>query len=446
MYGLRTIERYQIYLNSQISRSRSLDEALATLSMLNIKRAALPFKFGYEQGRIRETLHECARNAPQDVQERIIHEARVASTGNEKKVSRKRAAQTQRNQMRKRRRISSELASAEPADSTDEPQGTGSPEPEPEPEPSHTPVPPDSYSFLDIPTEAQLADLHRDFRDATCNEKLAQRVCASCARRLMCSDLTQVNYLLVPNACDLLRPEARHPMHILTHGMLLQAEYVEDTGGAINGWICRHCYGALKRKRLPALSLANGMWIGPTPTALSMLSFAERLLIALRYPRGYVFKLHPRSQGSDHPEALQSGLKGNVTTYNANADAVVEMLTGQLMPRTTAVLPSLVAVAFVGRSKLSKSWLKSIFRIRRKVVYAALLELKHSACHPGYINLDISQNALERLPVDDIPDEIWLNIRVQTDRDVIEREAAGYVPADITEGKSIVHLYYYGLA
>ncbi|KAF8603659.1 hypothetical protein BDV93DRAFT_442049 [Ceratobasidium sp. AG-I] len=209
-------------------------------------------------------------------------------------------------------------------------------------------IPPlhDTSKFLDFATPEELKDCHRRFRAATSNERLAQDVCASCARLLMRDDLTLVDYLSQPNR-QLLVPKRPHKSHILTHGMLL---------------------------------------------------------------------LYPKA-GRDQPDTLQTALKGNVTTYTANAQAVVDMLQGQLMPRATTILPSLIAVTFVGRRSVSKSRLKTIFRVRRKI-------------HPGYAQLDISREALFLLPEDDVPEEILATLHLELDESVVERESAGYVPPE----------------
>src|ERR1700679_111260 len=65
------------------------------------------------------------------------------------------------------------------------------------------------------------------------------------------------------------------------------------------------------------------------------------------------------------------GIKGNVSLYELNTEEVVKMLKGQLMPKPSllSVLASVLAITFVGSRKLSKNWLKSKFRVRRRVVY-----------------------------------------------------------------------------
>jgi hypothetical protein len=107
------------------------------------------------------------------------------------------------------------------------------------------------------------------------------------------------------------------------------------------------------------------MWTGDVPPVLATLTLPERLLSGLRFPRAYVVKLYLKSgHSTDHPLATQSQLKGNVTTYHTNVDAVKQMLEGQLMPRKATDLPSLLAITFVGSSNLVKSRLKSLFQVR----------------------------------------------------------------------------------
>jgi hypothetical protein len=367
-----------------------------------------------------------------------IRQAALQATSD--RASRKRQLKTEKQQRyrAKKQRISEASTKTSPENSREEGgvvDGIGD-DSDRDPVDSQTGDERDTNRFLDIPSEEGVRDCYRRFRAATSNDSLAQAVCASCARLLMRNDLSSVNYLSLPNQ-HLLRPVHPHKAHTLTSGMLLVSEHLNLHDGEATGWICRHCLSALKRNRTPAYTLANNMWIGPTPPALAMLTIPEQLLIALRYPRGFIFKLYPRGgQGSDYPDALQTGLRGNVTTYTANVQAVVEMLQGQMMPRAAAILPSLIAVTFVGRQSLSRTRLKSIFRVRRRVVHAALLELKHTTEHPGYANLDISEDTLALLPEDAVPEEILTTLRLEAEEAVVERESAGYVPTENEDSQS----------
>ncbi|KAJ7031925.1 hypothetical protein C8F04DRAFT_905170, partial [Mycena alexandri] len=122
----------------------------------------------------------------------------------------------------------------------------------------------------------------------------------------------------------------------------------------------------------PQYALANNLWIGRIPWQLRALTFPEQLLIALLYPRVYVFKLHPRCGGTQDPNTLQRGMRGTVSSYDLDCDGVVSMLAGDLMPRPPAVLASVISVTYIGLGQLPKDWLRSTFRVRRKVVWEAL--------------------------------------------------------------------------
>ena len=44
--------------------------------------------------------------------------------------------------------------------------------------------------------------------------------------------------------------------------------------------ICKTCYAAVKKNKLPKFALARGLWIGNVPLQLQDLQYFERLLIA----------------------------------------------------------------------------------------------------------------------------------------------------------------------
>lgn len=214
--------------------------------------------------------------------------------------------------------------------------------------------------------------------------------------------------------------------------MLLAPEALElRDDNTADAWICHDCYRHLERGQLPRLALANRMWIGDIPTILSILTLPEQLLVALRYPRVYSCKLYPKKGGHFSPETLQSGMRGNVSSYEMNIPEIASMLEGKLMPRPTCILASVIAIAFIGRGPLPKNWLKSTFRVRRDVVSEALLWLK--AHNPLYAALDISDEALARLPVDDIPLELEAVIRQEEDPSLRMRESDTYLPTEVDD-------------
>ena len=122
-------------------------------------------------------------------------------------------------------------------------------------------------------------------------------------------------------------------------------------------------------------------------------------------------------------------MRGNVSTYDLNVNAVTEMLEGKLMPRPLAILSSLISVTYIGVGKLPKSWLRSTFRVRREAVATALAWLKTNN-KKYYGDITISTEALKSLPDDDVPDEILSIVRQSSDIGILDQEGAGYVRSD----------------
>lgn len=231
--------------------------------------------------------------------------------------------------------------------------------------------------------------------------------------------------LTIPNIQTQLRPTERHPSHTPWRGMLLLKEFIKDEVSNARGWVCNECLHALQANTLPKFALANNLWIGEIPHELAMLTLPEQLLVSRHYPRCYVVKLYPRGGHATNPDHLQRGMTGNVTLYNMNTDAVVEMLEGQLMPQSATQLASVLAITYIGARKLPKTWLKSTFRVRRQVVYEALLWLKEN--NGIYHDVVMCPERLQRLPEDDVPNEILEVIRHEPNDEVVEKERAGYV-------------------
>ena len=128
-------------------------------------------------------------------------------------------------------------------------------------------------------------------------------------------------------------------------------------------------------------------------------------------------------------EDLQRGMRGNVSTFDINSDAIVEMLQGRLMPRPPGVLASLVTITFIAAGQSSKRWLRSFFRVRRRNVALALEWLKLN--NPRYFgHIEIDTERLSRLPEDDVPNEILAAICQSDETDVIEEEAEEYAPME----------------
>ncbi|QRV90748.1 Helitron helicase-like domain at N-terminus [Ceratobasidium sp. AG-Ba] len=277
------------------------------------------------------------------------------------------------------------------------------------------------------PAYTELLSCYKEFLKSTSNEALRWLVCICCARELHHSD-GSFRYLDSLKHPEHLVPTHTHPEHQkwTISSMLLVVDKVMDVEGRPWGWFCSQCLKALDDNRLPPLALANQMWIGEIPEALLGLTIPEQILISLFHPRCYVFKLYPKNIWGLNGDQLQTGLKGNVTTYELNMPQVVKMLEGKLMPRPLSILAFTIAVTFIGLGSVPRSWLKRTFQVRRDHVLEALRVLKEVTRHPGYVDLQIDMAALKALPDGDVPVEILAAIRHDEDVRKVQAESASY--------------------
>lgn len=292
----------------------------------------------------------------------------------------------------------------------------------------------DTSRFLELPPSSVIQSCYEEFYNATSNAALKTMVCGICAREVNVTSDGLAIVAMDSLPTHRLVPSIPHPAHDTFHGGM-----VLEPRGVIAGpsnkervHVCGSCQTELGKERSvpPKFSLANNLWIGRIPWELKKLTFPEQLLIAHLYPRVFVFKLYPKSTGYTPGSAtLQRAMRGNVSTYDLNIDAVTAMLDGKLMPRSLTVLSSLISVTYIGVGKLPKNWLHSTFRVRREAVASALAWLK--ANNPKYYgDITISTDALQNLPEDDVPDEILSIIRQSDDIGILDQEGAGYVRTD----------------
>ena len=293
------------------------------------------------------------------------------------------------------------------------------------------------HHFLKTPTELTRARCYERFYEATSNGALEMCVCAVCGRECTVKEdkVSVMPLSLMPNSRRLV-PAVPHRAHELFQGKLLEpAGVTVGEEDPIIG-VCGECMQELNKagEAPPKYSLANRMWIGKVPWELQVLTFPEQLLIALLYPRVYVFKLFPkRSTGASGLSNLQRAMRGNVSTYQLNTDAIASMVEGKLMPRPPAILASLISLTFVAVGEIPKPWLHTMFRVRRAVLLKALQWLKMN--NPKYYgDIEISTQRLEDLPEDDVPDEINAIVRQTENVAVLDEENDGYVPRDDNEG------------
>lgn len=301
----------------------------------------------------------------------------------------------------------------------------------------------DIDKYLELPTDDELLQCFRDFIAATSNEAVKHVICGVCAREVHQKDdeVQSLGLDDIPNWHRLV-PQHTHPAHTIYNGALLEPQGTTvDNCGTLSVHVCGECLKGLQNadEGPPPISLANDLWIGEVPWELQVLTVPEQLLIALVFPRIYVFKLYPKNKDFRPQQAtLQRGMRGNVSTYEQDIQGISNMVDGRLMPQPLAILSSVLTVTYIGKGQLPKPCLHSTFRVRRNVIRGALAWLK--ANNPKYYgHIRIDEARLDSLPEDGVPSEIEDVIRHTTDIGVVDEESAGYVPDEDTVGGELIN-------
>ena len=162
----------------------------------------------------------------------------------------------------------------------------------------------------------------------------------------------------------------------LTDGMLLHITpsslQVDASGDAIAN-VCNSCTPDLRKNKTPAMSLANGMWIGDVPLELKVLTLPEHLLVSRFFPATYIVKLYPKKKGARNwASGLHSGLRGNVSTYCLNTDQIAHLSSSHVMPPSSAILASTIGVTFVGPKNLPQRTMPGFLQVNRNRIRLAL--------------------------------------------------------------------------
>jgi hypothetical protein len=308
----------------------------------------------------------------------------------------------------------------------------------------------DTDRFLELPSQEEVRDMLHAFVKSTGDASIARATCIVCAQEKWKKDGTFRRLSSIPDP-TVLFPTTAHPVSDAetTDGMLLHHPGIHpipdartDPGDGLprGGHICDTCWKHIQDRRKPPISLANDMWIGDPPTELADLSVAEQMLIARAHPRTLIFKMLPRSGKRGSAATLQRGMRGHVTSYETDLDSIAHLVEGDIMPRPLAILPSLVAVCFIGRGKLPQHWLRQMFIVRRDHIRKALVWLK--ANNKYYHHITIPEARIQSLPEADVPEEVMLGCFNSDQSDMAEQEEANYVPKqpdhDGVHGESIM--------
>ena len=288
----------------------------------------------------------------------------------------------------------------------------------------------DDDTFLRPPPPEIIDKCIVNFIDRTSNAALAREVFMSCTRTVWRRDTTKYEVSQILNQ-ELLHPYDHHPSYVLTKGMLLHHKVLEDSSGeGIEGRLCHDCLRDLKLSKRPKFSLANGMWVGEIPFELSVLTMAEKILIARYYPTAYVVKLFPKQKGARqwNSAGLNSGVRGNVSMYRLNVSDIADIVNPSILPPPASILAAIIAVTIIGPKGLPEKTMPGFLKVRRSRIRAALVWLK--ANNPFYANIEISEEMLLQFPENDIPLEILHTVKHSDDMEQLERERAGYIVED----------------
>ena len=279
---------------------------------------------------------------------------------------------------------------------------------------------------MELPDGDEERRCYQAFYDATSNEALTLHICPVCGGEKLARDGDETLLLSNPSVVELLTITFKDEHGENYAYTPILRHLLRNETGTVICWMCLDCLRALERHTLPKLSLANNLWIGDVPPELLGLTVPEQLLIARHYPRCYIFKLFPRDIDTHvSMDQLYSGMAGNASLFDLNTQEVVEMLEGQRMPSPVATLASVIAITFVSSRSLPMDWLKKTFRVRRQVVYDALLWLKLH--NPIYADICIDESRLAHLPEDDLQDELLAIVRRERDDDLAEKERDSYL-------------------
>ena len=290
-------------------------------------------------------------------------------------------------------------------------------------------------NFMETVSEDCRQKCISNFIDATGNNALATSICAVCAGSFFNSEIYEFKVSDLQEKNKLV-PSKPHPAQVLTEGMLLHVMPTSlhvDPDGCLMANICSLCSSDLKRNKTPAMSLANGLWIRNIPLDLKVLTLPECILIAHFFPAAYIIKLYPKMKGARNwaSDGFHHALRGNVSTYRLNTDQIAHLSSTHVMPPSPTILAATIGVTFVGPKNVPEKTMPGFLRVNQMRVRMALEWLKEN--NPLYANVTISEDRLNSLPVNEVPEEILSLVKYSNDTRLLAEESDGYVPNDYPE-------------
>ncbi|KAJ3559087.1 hypothetical protein NM688_g550 [Phlebia brevispora] len=234
--------------------------------------------------------------------------------------------------------------------------------------------------------------------DATRPSEVAQTPCGICARQLFPKETTQISLCdsilkIMYDACE--RATEGRVKRTTPDGIMCK-NAVEGEGINKTVTICYTCLNSLKKKKtIPRLAMANGLWLGDVPAELNVLNFVEKLLVA-RY-RHNVCTAEIRKGG------VRRRMKANAVVF---AQPVAKF--HAVLPPPRNELDECLVILFTGATDLTKEdFQRTPFLVRRDIVWNALVWLKEN--HRDYRDARLSRENLITYPEETPPVAVFHN-------------------------------------
>jgi hypothetical protein len=129
----------------------------------------------------------------------------------------------------------------------------------------------------DPPSNTLLETIIKGFCDDTAPQKFIEGGCAVCGRLSPIDNMILLNKINCDlNAISLGNVGRYERLHKLDPIVPLKGPVLVENCDHV----CHTCQSFLKKQKMPPESLANFFWIGPIPSVLKNLTFAEKMLIS----------------------------------------------------------------------------------------------------------------------------------------------------------------------
>ncbi len=199
-------------------------------------------------------------------------------------------------------------------------------------------------------------------------------------------------------------------IHLELEALLLSKKNISEPKFSLRT-ICNYF---IKKKKLPKLALASGLWIGITQITLPNLTMVEETLIARYHCQTILFKLIYTNK---HGIIGQHALKGNVVIFAQDLECAIEILIE--LPLSLESLFDFIVVHFVGNTHLPMEIIKNYkFLYVRKCVITIWLTWLISN-HTKYKCTTINRHGLNSSSNNNIPDPIMRSILKSTNRKLV---------------------------